>query len=48
MGDYFHNRLFCVHEKLFIQHVPIRAADRISLPCVRHDPGGLMPAQDGF
>ena len=34
--------------KTLYSNVPIRAADRISLPCVRHDPGGLLPAQDGF
>ena len=48
MGDYFHNRLFCVHEKLLYSTCPSVLADRISLPCVRHDPGGLLPAQDGF
>lgn len=48
MGDYFHNRLFCVHKEILIQPVSVGCNHGISMSGMWDDEGGFLSAASGF
>ena len=48
MGDYYYNRLFCVHKKILVQFVSAGGNNGVSMSGMRDDESGFLSIASGF